>query len=91
MNFFTVYKYLQNLLDRLNFLLQYIHNHNLQDGEDIFAGGFVNSLFAMQLVLFVESGFGIQIEDEDLKLANFRSVNALASLIERKNASKATP
>ena len=74
-----------------NFLLQYIHNHNLQDDEDIFAGGFVNSLFAMQLVLFVESGFGIQIEDEDLKLDNFRSVNALASLIERKNASKAAP
>ena len=73
-----------------DFLLQYIHNHNLQDDEDIFAGGFVNSLFAMQLVLFVESGFGIQIEDEDLKLDNFRSVNALAGLIECKSTSKAT-
>ena len=72
-----------------DFLLQYIHNHNLQDDEDIFAGGFVNSLFAMQLVLFVESGFDIQIEDEDLNLDNFRSVNALAHLIDRKNASQA--
>lgn len=71
------------------FLLSYIQNHNLQDDEDIFAGGFVNSLFAMQLVLFVESGFGIKIENEDLKLDNFRSVNALANLVERKSVSAA--
>jgi acyl carrier protein len=44
------------------FLLRYFQNHTLQDDEDIFATGFVNSLFAMQLVLFVESEFSIKIE-----------------------------
>ncbi len=68
------------------FLLNYIQHPNLQDDEDIFASGFVNSLFALQLILFVESTFTIQIENQDLTLDNFRSINALAGLIQRKTA-----
>ncbi|RME41880.1 MAG: acyl carrier protein [Caldilineae bacterium] len=65
------------------FLKQYIQ-HDLSDEEDIFAAGFVNSLFAMQLVLFVEDTFGLKVESEDLNLDNFRSINALANLVVRK-------
>ena len=68
------------------FLLTYIQNHDLQNDEDIFAGGFVNSLFAMQLVLFLEGSFRIKIERQDLKLDNFRTVNSLTQLVERKMA-----
>ncbi len=71
------------------FLAQHFQNHDLQDDEDIFADGFVNSLFAMRLVLFVENEFAIQIENEDLKIENFRTINALAHLVERKSASPA--
>jgi methoxymalonate biosynthesis acyl carrier protein len=39
--------------------------------------------------LFVESDFAIKVENEDLKLENFRTINALAHLIERKTASLA--
>lgn len=67
------------------FLSKFIRNNDLQDDTDIFATGFVNSLFAMQLVLFVESQFGIRVERQDLKLDNFRSINALAHLVERKS------
>jgi methoxymalonate biosynthesis acyl carrier protein len=70
------------------FLSRFFKNHDLQDDEDIFASGVVNSLLAMQLVLFVEKEFGISVEDEDLDLDNFRSVNALAGLVERKGALK---
>jgi len=66
------------------FLTKYTETKNLLDHEDIFAGGFVNSLFAMQLVLFVEKEFHVQMENEDLKIENFRSLNALAGLLERK-------
>jgi acyl carrier protein len=66
------------------FLLTYIQNHDLQNDEDIFTGGFVNSLFAMQLVLFLEGNFLIKIGREDLKLDNFRTVNSMAQLIEQK-------
>jgi methoxymalonate biosynthesis acyl carrier protein len=41
-------------------------------------------MFAMQLVMFVEKEFGIIVEDEDLDIDNFRSVNAIAGLVERK-------
>ena len=68
------------------FLLTYIQNYDLQNDEDIFAGGFVNSLFAMQLVLFLEGEFAIKIERQDLKLDNFRTVNSLTQLVERKIA-----
>jgi len=71
------------------FLAQHFQNHHLQDDEDIFANGFVNSLFAMRLVLFVESEFAIKIENEDLKIENFRTINALAHLVRRKTASLA--
>lgn len=57
---------------------------NLQDEDDIFQLGFVNSMFAMQLVIFMEKEFGIVIEDEDLEIENFNSVGALARLAERK-------
>ncbi len=67
------------------FLSRFIPNHEIQDDEDMFASGFVNSLFAMQLVMFVEQEFGITVEDSDLDLDNFRSINAIAHLIERKS------
>ncbi|HWC81166.1 MAG TPA: phosphopantetheine-binding protein [Pseudonocardiaceae bacterium] len=53
------------------------------DGDDIFALGFATSLFAMQLVMFVEKGFGFEVTNEDLEMANFRSVDAMVALVQR--------
>ena len=69
------------------FLSRYLRNHQLRGDEDIFSLGFVNSMFAMQLVLFVEQAFGITIENEDLDIENFRSVDAISRLVENKSAS----
>ncbi|MEG4573873.1 phosphopantetheine-binding protein [Microcoleus sp. N3A4] len=66
------------------FLSQFFGDRDLQDDEDIFALGFVNSMFAMQLVLFIEKEFEVTIENEDLEFANFRSINSMAALLERK-------
>ncbi len=67
------------------FLSRFFKNHDLQPSEDIFALGFVNSLLAMQLVAFVEKEFGLAVEDEDLDLDNFRSIDAISALIARKS------
>jgi methoxymalonate biosynthesis acyl carrier protein len=67
------------------FMAKHFQNHDLQDDDDIFALGFVNSLFAMQLVLFVEREFGMTVEDEDLRVDNFNTVNAIAHLVRRKS------
>ena len=67
-----------------NFSLAHITDYDLQDGDDIFDLGLVNSLFAMQLVLFVEQEFDINIDGEDLDFANFRTVNAIHNLVKNK-------
>jgi len=70
------------------FLERHFRTCNLQDDEDFFAAGVVNSLFAMQLVMFVEREFGLKVEDEDLDISNFNSVDAINGFIERKNSSR---
>ena len=67
-----------------SFISRHIQNHQLQDDEDIFALGFVNSLFAMQLVLFIENTFNIVIEDQDLNIDNLRTMNAMDNLVRGK-------
>ena len=66
------------------FVSRFVRGHELGDDDDIFATGFVNSMFAMQLVQFVETSFGITCESEDLELDNFRSIGAITRFVERK-------
>lgn len=66
------------------FLTRFFRKHELQDDEDIFATGFVNSLFAMQLIMFLETEFSIRIDGNDLDLDNFRTINKIVQLIESK-------
>ena len=66
------------------FLNRFLRNHEPGDDEDIFALGLVNSLFAMQLVTFVETEFGVTVGEEDLEIENFSTINAIAALVERK-------
>lgn len=58
----------------------------LSDQEKIFDAGPINSMFAMQLVLFVEQEFGISLNGEDLNLACFQSIDAIDALVVRKLA-----
>ncbi len=72
--------------DRIRgFLGKFFRYHDLRDDGDIFALGFVNSLLALQLVNFLEKEFGITVGDEDLDLDNFRTLNAMDTLVARKN------
>jgi acyl carrier protein len=71
------------------FLARFFKNRTIGDGENIFELGFVNSLLALQLVQFLEKEFGITVEDDDLDLANFSTIDAMAALIERKQGSPA--
>lgn len=57
--------------------------HLIEDHEDMFALGFVNSLFAMELVMFIEKEFHTQIPNEDMDLKNFRTTDAMVELVGR--------
>jgi methoxymalonate biosynthesis acyl carrier protein len=62
----------------------------LGDDEDIFALGFINSLFAMELVMFIEQRFAFQLPTEDIKIANFATVTAMERLVARHSAAVTT-
>ncbi|MGE5632419.1 MAG: acyl carrier protein [Caulobacteraceae bacterium] len=66
------------------FLSRFFRNYEIKDDDDIFSLGFVNSLFSMQLVMFLESEFKMRIENKDLDLNNFRTVNSIVSFVESK-------
>ena len=55
------------------------------DGDDIFDLGLVDSLFGLQLVGFVEQTFGIEVEGDDLDIANFCSIAALDRFVATKS------
>ncbi len=65
-------------------LIVFEEENPFSDDDDIFKLGFVNSLFAMKLVAFIESEFQLTLEDEDFDIQNFSSVNAILQLIARK-------
>lgn len=71
------------------FLAGFLAHHDLADDEDIFASGHVNSLFVLQLVLMVESVLAATVEDEDLEIANFATVDAIVGFVGRKRAALA--
>jgi acyl carrier protein len=56
----------------------------IEEDQDIFERGIVDSLFAMQLVAFVEQEFSITAEPTDLDINNFCSISALTRFVERK-------
>jgi methoxymalonate biosynthesis acyl carrier protein len=51
--------------------------------QDLFASGLVSSMFAMQLVVYLEEAYDIAIIGQELKLDNFRSVQAMTGLVLR--------
>lgn len=67
------------------FLGQFISNTDINPDDNLFTSGLVSSLFAMQLVLYVEKEFGIQVANEDLDFENFKSLNAIVGFIENKS------
>jgi acyl carrier protein len=56
---------------------------SIEDGDDIFALGIVSSLFAMELVVFVEAEFNLSVPHDELRMDNFRSVDAMSEVAHR--------
>jgi len=62
----------------------------VDDDDNIFELGFVDSLFALQLITFIEETFEVKIDNEDLDISNFRSVSAVAQFVDRKKNNEAS-
>jgi methoxymalonate biosynthesis acyl carrier protein len=77
-----------------HFLLSSINIQNLNDDDNLFESGIVNSLFAVQLMTFLEKIFAMEIGMDDLDIENFKSVNATTAFVLRKKGwqrAEATP
>ena len=51
------------------------------DEDDIFKLGFVNSLFAMKLINFIEHNFNITVENHEMDLSNFNSISNITKFV----------
>jgi acyl carrier protein len=56
----------------------------IADSDNIFELGYVNSLFAMKLLNYVETEFNVRVMNEDMNLKNFSSVNSIVELVRKK-------
>lgn len=73
------------ITDRIReFLYQFISIKDIDVDQDLFQSGLINSLFAMQLVIFLEQEYGFQIANEDLNLDNFRTLEAISRFVVKK-------
>jgi len=68
------------------FLGEFISETDIDPTVNLFESGLVNSLFAMQLLLYVEREFAIQVTNEDLDIKNFHSLHAITDFVLRKAA-----
>jgi acyl carrier protein len=71
------------------FILRSINIPQLDDDDNLFASGIANSLFAVQLMTFIEKTFSIEVGMDDLDIENFKSLNAMTAFVVRKNGSGA--
>lgn len=60
--------------------------HTLSDSDDMFALGYVNSLFALQLARFIEKEFELHLSPEDMNFDNFRTVRGIITMVSGKTA-----
>jgi acyl carrier protein len=68
------------------FILASIHLPDLADDDNLFESGIVNSLFAVELMTFLEKTFGVEVTPDDLEISNFQSIEASADFVIRKKA-----
>jgi acyl carrier protein len=60
----------------------------LKDDTSFLDEGIIDSTGVMELVAFIESTFGIRVEDEEIIPDNFESINLLTRYIQSKSVKK---
>lgn len=49
--------------------------------ENLFESGYVHSLFAIQLIMYIEKEFDIELDEDDLDFDNFSTINDIAEIV----------
>jgi methoxymalonate biosynthesis acyl carrier protein len=56
----------------------------LAGDEDIFEKGLATSMFSLQLVIYLENEFGIEVENADLRLNHFNTIEHIEQFVSQK-------
>lgn len=74
-------------MDTRQRIFQFFVDKNKAEGLDydteLLNSRHINSLFALQIVMFVEKEFGIKLGRKEISMENFHSINAIAALVDR--------
>lgn len=54
--------------------------------SDLLTDSTIDSLGIVELITFLESRYGIKVDDDDVDAENFRSVNNIVTFVESKGA-----
>src|SRR2546423_6828959 len=73
------------LIERLKF--EEMTPDDIADDDPLFAGGLgLDSIDALEIVVMLESEFGIRVKNETSARDNFKSISALADFVEQRTA-----
>ena len=68
----------------IDFLGEFFDVTQISNEDNIFEMGLVNSLFAMQLVNYIEQEFDVTVDNDELDIENFKNINTISALVESK-------
>lgn len=66
------------------YILRTVDGTQITEDTDLFQTGIIHSLFAVQLVVFIEKAFHLELEEEDLTQEHMKTIRDIAKLIEEK-------
>lgn len=76
---------LNEIKDKIReYLSRSLHDYKLKDNDNIFELGIVHSLFAIQIIIFIEKTFGIELDEDDIDMDHMQTLNRIAELIQMK-------
>ena len=76
------------LIERLKF--EDMTPEDIQDDEPLFAGGLgLDSIDALEIVVMLETEFGIKVKNENSARESFQSVSSLAEFVTQRMTAKA--
>ncbi len=64
-----------------DYLSNFFHLNLKDDSTNIFESGGVNSLFFIQLLVFIEKNFNLQLQEGEFDVRSLTSVNAISEFL----------
>ncbi|MET8682890.1 acyl carrier protein [Streptomyces sp. NPDC004732] len=70
----------------LDFLSRYVDDPAELEGIQLITGGVLSSLATVALVSHLEKEFGVDIDDDDLEIENFDTLDSIVRFVQGKQA-----